>query len=98
MVYEVYKKISKGRDPKTGNETFWASGTLVETSNWPNERSLIKQGYLGTPRKSQTEINKFLAKTKGSTEDIARATPIGVKRPPIEAVKEIKLDAVPVDL
>lgn len=96
MVYEVYKKISKGRDPETGLELFWNSGDLVETGEWKNERSLIAQGYLGTPRKSQTEINKFLSKTGNK---IATSKPVGVKRPPIRNAKKVKkLEAVPVEL
>ena len=95
MVYEVYKKISRGRDPKTDKELFWKTGTLVETGNWNNERALIAQGYLGPPRKSQAEINKFLAKTKGKAA--TNADPVGVKRPPItKKAKELK--AVPVNL
>lgn len=91
MVHEVYKRISKGRDPETGEETFLKTGSLVESGTWKNERSLIAQGFLGVPRKSQTEINKFLTKNKGKT--IARTnTPIGVKRP----ASEPKIENIPV--
>ncbi len=97
MVYEVYKKISKGRDPKTGKEIFWTTGTLIETGGWSNERTLIAQGYLGPSRKSQADMNKFLAKTKGKAA--TNTTPVGVKRPPINTDKETKiLDAVPVEV
>lgn len=96
MVYEVYKKISRGRDPKTGNELFWTTGTLIETGGWKNERTLIAQGYLGPSRKSQAEMNKFLAKTHGKAGK--NVTPIGVKRPPITNTKENTLEEVPVDL
>ena len=83
MVYEVYKKISKGRDEK-GAEIFWATGTLVESGNWKNERSLIEQGYLGPPRKSQTEINKFLSTNTNKDTKIAKTSKVvGVKRPPM---------------
>jgi hypothetical protein len=95
MVYEVYKKISKGRDPKTQKEYYWKIGTLVESGQWKNERTLIAQGYLGPPRKSQKEINKFLANNKNAS--IATTTKVvGAKRPAIE--KEKKIDLVPLEL
>ena len=90
MVYEVYKRISMGRDPETQEESYLATGTLVETGSWRNEKTLIDLGYLGPPRKSQTEINKFLAKNSG--KEVAKNTKVvGVKRPAIEP----KLKGVP---
>ena len=96
MVYEVYKRISKGKDPKTGKEVFWNTGTLIETGGWKNERTLIAQGFLGPSRKSQAEMNKFLAKTNSKAGK--NAVPIGVKRPPITNKKTKKLEEIPVAL
>lgn len=81
MIYEVYKRISQGRDEE-GNEIYLETGTLVESGAWKNERVLINQGYLGPPRVSQEKLNKFLAKNGGKVGTNTEV--LGVSRPPIK--------------
>lgn len=86
MIYEVYKRISKGRN-EDGTEEYYETNTLVEAGEFRNSRVLINQGYLGPPRCSQAKINKFIAKkggVAGTNTKVAGVTrPVAKKEPKV---------------
>lgn len=65
MMHEIYKPI------EVANGEILESGTIVETSGWRNEQALIDQGKIGSIRKSQKILNKFVKNEGIQLSDVA---------------------------
>lgn len=87
MIYEVYKKFQA--DP--GELT---PGDLVETSGWHNEAALIRQGYIGTPRKPESELKKATVLQDGRVVFARNMKTEEVKRPAMKKTRGRKKKSI----